>query len=447
MHADEDVKPNIFQRGKKGTYTLRFWVPERFRPIEKRKELFVSLKTTDWAEAVRAAVSVQEGILADLNTRLTGQAGPTGHAHLKAVRDLALANGHVYKPASELAVGPIEDLLRRIEDLAAQDRHAANGARVSALLGGVEEQGIMLSSLFKEYEKISTDKVRGKTPDQMRTWRNARMRAVKNLLSVIGDKPIDDIGPADALAFKLYWVERIENPEQAASEASTANKDMVYLGAMLGEIFRSRGKSEVRPFRGMRLKDEGGREIAPFEKEWIIEHLLCDNPLPGLNEEARDVLLVMVNTGCRPSELTGLRPEDIRLDAPIPYIDINRRHRKLKTDASIRQMPLWGVSLEAMKRHPEGFPTYRDKSLWSNVVGKFLREAKTADGKPLLPSDRHRPYSLRHSFEDRLTDAEVPERIDADLMGHTISREKYGKGASLIRKLHTIKKIAVTPDR
>lgn len=441
------MKPNIFQRGKKGTYTLRLWVPERFRPVETRKELFVSLKTTDWAEATRAAVAVQERILADLNAKLTGQAAPSGHDHLKAVRDLALSSGFQYKPAAELAAGPLDDILRRIEALGQKDPRAENGTMVEALLGGAAEPGVMLSSMFEEYERISGDKTRGKTPDQVRTWRNARLRAVKNFLGVVGDKPIDAIDTADALAFKLYWVERIEDPDGTANQPSTANKDMFYLGAMLGDLYRSQGKAEVRPFKGMRLAEDGGREIEPFERDWIREHLLCDNPLPGLNEEARDALLAIVNTGCRPSELTGLRPEDIRLDAPIPYIDIHKRFRKLKTDASVRKIPLWGVSLEAMLRRPDGFPTYRDKTLWSNTVGKYLRDAKGRDGKPLLPSDRHRPYSLRHSFEDRMTDAEIPERTAADMMGHTIRRERYGKGPTIEKKLEVIQRISVSPTR
>lgn len=40
-------------------------------------------------------------------------------------------------------------------------------------------------------------------------------------------------------------------------------------------------------------------------------------------------------------------------------------------------------------------------------------------------------YSLRHSFEDRMIAAGVDDRIQRDLFGHRLDRERYGKGATL----------------
>lgn len=440
---DDDVRPNLFQRGKKGTWTLRFWVPDRFRAVEPRKELFVSMKTTEWGEASAAALAVQQELMASLNARLLGAEAPGGREHYERVRDLALARGFAYRPAAELAAGPLEELLGRIESLARRDPEARDGAAVEAVLGGVAEPGLLLSGLFEEFERISGDKVRGKTEPQLRTWKNARKRAIKNLVSVIGDKAIDAITPSDAVSFKVWWVDRLADDADQASAPTTANADMAYLGNMIAEVLKAAGRPVVRPFSGMRLKKTGNdRMIEPFDPAWIRDNLLCPDPIPGLMPEARDVLLAMVNTGCRPSEIIGLVAEDIVLDAPIPYIDINRRGRSLKTDASVRKIPLWGVSLEAMKRWPGGFPTYRGKGAgWSNTVNQHLRR----NGQ--LPTDRHRAYSLRHGFEDRMTEAEIPERTAADMMGHTISRERYGKGPTLEKKLEVIRRIAVSSDR
>lgn len=49
----------------------------------------------------------------------------------------------------------------------------------------------------------------------------------------------------------------------------------------------------------------------------------------------------------------------------------------------------------------------------------------------LMESEDHVIYSLRHSFEDRMLSANFPERVKADLMGHDINRERYGKGLPL----------------
>ena len=50
-----------------------------------------------------------------------------------------------------------------------------------------------------------------------------------------------------------------------------------------------------------------------------------------------------------------------------------------------------------------------------------------------MPDDGPRAsvYGLRHGFQDRLNEVAPPERVNADLMGHGISRERYGAEPSL----------------
>ncbi|SLN38552.1 hypothetical protein [Pseudooctadecabacter jejudonensis] len=79
-----------------------------------------------------------------------------------------------------------------------------------------------------------------------------------------------------------------------------------------------------------------------------------------------------------------------------------REGRAIKNKNSTRVIPLVGVSFDAMRAFPNGFPTYRDSdATLSATVNKYLR----ANG--LMESDRHVMYSLRHSFEDRLLPAGV----------------------------------------
>ena len=74
---------------------------------------------------------------------------------------------------------------------------------------------------------------------------------------------------------------------------------------------------------------------------------------------------------------------------------------------------------------------------WSAAVNKFLAENR------LRETPRHTAYALRHGFQDRLIAAEAPERIQAELMGHKLSRPRYGEGASLEHKARWIREIAV----
>ncbi|MEO9515208.1 MAG: integrase, partial [Paracoccaceae bacterium] len=104
---------------------------------------------------------------------------------------------------------------------------------------------------------------------------------------------------------------------------------------------------------------------------------------------------------------------------------------------SKRVIPLVGVSLEAMRAFPNGFPTYRESdATLSATVSKYLR----ANG--LMESDKHVMYSLRHSFEDRLLRAGVDDRVRRDLMGHSLDRERYGQGGGLAFKAKMLQRIA-----
>jgi integrase len=53
------------------------------------------------------------------------------------------------------------------------------------------------------------------------------------------------------------------------------------------------------------------------------------------------------------------------------------------------------------------------------------------DARGMRPTLRHSLYSLRHSFEDRLTALDPPDKIIAVLMGHKHQRPKYGAGPTL----------------
>ncbi|UXM93976.1 hypothetical protein N5853_07515 [Bartonella sp. HY329] len=44
--------------------------------------------------------------------------------------------------------------------------------------------------------------------------------------------------------------------------------------------------------------------------------------LNGLNEEARAILLVAINTGARLAEISHLTPECIHLNAKVPHVEI-----------------------------------------------------------------------------------------------------------------------------
>ena len=127
--------------------------------------------------------------------------------------------------------------------------------------------------------------------------------------------------------------------------------------------------------------------------------------------------------------MPALTANTIRLDHNVPHISIEPEGRQVKSKYARRMIPLLGVSLEALRAFPEGFPRYRESSAsLSATVNKFMRE------NGLMESDNHTLYSLRHSFEDRMLAAGIDDRIRRDLFGHRLTRERYGDGASLEQK-------------
>lgn len=103
---------------------------------------------------------------------------------------------------------------------------------------------------------------------------------------------------------------------------------------------------------------------------------------------------------------------------------------------------LVGASLYAFRELGNGFDRYYSKpDQLSANLNKYLRD------HDLLPSENHTVYSLRHSFEDRLTAVEPPDKVQAALMGHRYDRPRYGDGPSLKQKLKWLQKITLDVDK
>lgn len=89
----------------------------------------------------------------------------------------------------------------------------------------------------------------------------------------------------------------------------------------------------------------------PLPPGWIVERILAVGALAELNAEGRAAVHILVETGCRLSEVANLLPAQIRLDHPIPHIIAGST--KFWEG---REIPLVGVALEAAKKFPAGFP-------------------------------------------------------------------------------------------
>ncbi|WP_430448725.1 DUF6538 domain-containing protein [Rhodophyticola sp.] len=420
---------SIAKRGR--LYHLRRRVPRRYRGVEPRETVWISLHTDSETVAHSKADRAWSQMVEAWEARLAGNS-EDAEARYQAARDLAQARGFRYLDAGAVAKLPVEDVVERVEAIPAP-ANQPDPVEAAALLGTAPEPQITVSKALELYWTLAREKTFGKSEDQLRRWEAPRKKAIRNFVAVVGDKEIANITRDDMLDFRQHWLDRIEAGEVTAN---SANKDLIHLGDVLKTVNTMKRLGLVLPLGELSFKEGEARTRPPFSDEWIVQRLLAPSALAGLNDEARGLLLGMINTGYRPSEGAALTADTIRLEGHVPHISIEPTGRQLKSQYARRVIPLVGVSLAAFKEFPEGFPRYRDSATLSATVNKFLR----VNG--LLETPRHSFYSLRHSFEDRMLAAGIDDRIRRDLFGHRLDRERYGKGASLEHVAELVARIA-----
>jgi integrase len=431
--------PDFLTR-RSGTWHFVRRVPAEFAALDRRGIVRHStrIRIADdrvGRRAARVAQKLNEALERHWDSLAAGQS-QSELTRYDEVRRRARELGYDYVQNDQLIALPIERILERLETLVARGLAQDPVAR-TALLGTEKRPSFPLSRLFEEYEAATKDETRDLSPDQLRIWRNSRMRAVAQFVKLVGDKPVTEISASDGIDYVEWWRERVLEEDVAAK---SANKDIGQLSRMLKEMSIRRRLNLPDIFKGLRLRGEVEKSRQPYDPAFIRERFLRGDGLAGLNEDARLVLYVMIETGLRPSEVVNLREGTIYLDAAIPHVKVAADGRRLKTEDSAREMPLVGVALAAMRLRPRGFAKYRDKAtVLSATVNKYLTE------NGLRPTKDHTVYSLRHSFKDRLVSIEAPDSLIDALMGHKTYKPKYGRGPSLELKLKFLEQIAFEP--
>ncbi|PKP79816.1 MAG: integrase [Alphaproteobacteria bacterium HGW-Alphaproteobacteria-18] len=439
------------KRGRRWHYVRR--VPEAARGVDSRTFVRVTLKTNsleiarERRDALEAADDQLWGLLeaaSEAPEDTLRRARELAGRRYKAATTRATARGFVYAPADELralfAVDEVMDRISALERMSPQTANAVLKAEAEALLGGVPRPAVTLSEAFAIYcDEIALGELLRKSPGQRHIWRKTKLRAVTYFAEVVGDKAISEITREDALKFYNWWADRLR-PKKGADPkgANTANRDLGNLRKLYREYFRHIGEeSRPNPFRNLAFKETISRDVPAFPDDWVRERILVPGVLEGINPEARLIAYALIETGCRPSEIANLLPEDICLEADIPHIRIRpRKDREIKTATSIRDLPLVGVSLAAMRQAPGGFPHYRDRNdLLSQSLVKAFRN------RGLMPTEKHVIYSFRHSFEKRMLEAGLDYGLRCLLMGHATNRPAYGDGGSLTYRRDELLKI------
>lgn len=425
------------RRGGRFYYCRR--VPALFSGMDTRTTIRLALRTGSLrvAQHRREALSAADDefwrdllrSLLELDTIVAHRMRANIAAKYAALRKIALAS----EPGDSGASGDFTERMHaergRPDQFAAPAALAVNPLPIAGQ--------IRISAAYKLYhEQISATRLAKKSELQRNNWFKPKDRAVAQFIAVCGDLPVLDISRADARRFHGWWATRLSATN---IHPHTANRSIGNLHTLLHEYFVFAGQEDqINPFRRLRFTEPDYRVIPPFSNGWVRKRLLVPHIYSRVHPEAALIFLALIETGCRPSEIANLTAGRIHLGPPAPFIEIRPGSgRTLKSPAANREIPLVGVSLEAMRRAPEGFLRFRDRGDYlSDVLMAFLKREN------LMESDDHRVYSLRHAFEERMLEGGIDYGLRCRLMGHRNSRPAYGSGGSISFRRKQLEKIA-----
>ena len=443
MKAIRRLDQYLRLRGDTWHYVRR--VPKAVRHIDNRTLIYRSLDTDS-----RKVARQRRDICADEDNQRWNEITPNRfqsspkHASYRDASHRARSKGFSYEPMESLvSQNTVTDLLHRLIALEPlKDSTQRKEERdADALLGSVKTPSVTITEAMDLYlSEIVADELSSKSPEQIQNFSKIKRRAVTNFVNLNGDIDMRDITREHAHAVRKFWHERI-HPKDGSKpmSGSSGNKDLGSLRKLYRRYFEHIGEEErENPFRNMRFKDKILTKVMPFKDDWVRSRILAPDVFDGLNRQGALLCMALIETGCRPSELANIKPENIRLDAEVPHIRIRpTKDRELKSGASVRDIPLVGVALEAMRQAPNGFPHYRDRSYL--LSASLTKAFKTRE---LFPTKQHRIYSFRHSFENRMLEAGLDFGLRCTLMGHRNPRPEYGDGGSLAYRRDELLKIA-----
>ena len=251
-------------------------------------------------------------------------------------------------------------------------------------------------------------------------------RNISYVIACLGSRPLDCYSSADAATFRQWLTDK------KLSNTSLARIFGV-VKAVVNFSIKEQGLECKNAFSGVYIPAENnkkrysvkGKELKSLQDECVL-----------LDDDIRWLVALISDTGMRLSEAVGLLVDDLVLDSEQPHIKlVLHPHRRLKTGASERTIPLVGSSLWAAKRIKENssskfcFSRYcTDNNCNSNsasaAINKWIK--KVISSEAVI-------HGLRHGFRDRLRAAEAPMDMIDQLGGWSLRSvgQGYGDGYPL----------------
>ena len=277
-----------------------------------------------------------------------------------------------------------------------------------------------------------------KGADRTALFFTAAKRNVGYVLEHLGDRPIDTYSSADAASFRDWLIDR-------GLTTSSISRIFETIRAVINLTIQELGLACRNDIANIYLPKKEEEKRKPIPKHEILQ---IQKTCLELADERRLVIALISDTGMRLSEALGLVWGDVRLDHEYPHINlVEHPWRQLKTSGSKRLVPLVGVSLEAIKvMHQQGFSTQFLFPSYTNEAKCNGNSASAALNKWLKQyTGQGVIHSFRHSFRDRLREAEVDVELTDQLGGWASSSigQSYGAGHTLKQKHNAMQRIVL----
>jgi integrase len=248
-------------------------------------------------------------------------------------------------------------------------------------------------------------------------------RNTQYVAKLLGDRPISSYSSNEAAQFRDWCIGQ-------GMGIKTVKRVFASVRAIINIAISEEGFDCSNAFAKTYFpNDDNAQSRQPISMQDIKKvQSLCKD----IDDEMRWLIALISDTGMRLGEAAGLLKEDIKVNEPIPHIDLKPHPwRTLKTKGSQRLIPLTNEALWASKRLLEAnndsifaFPRYCDERSC---------KANSASGGLNKWLHRYVPencviHSFRHSLRDRLRAVECPSDIVDAIGGWKTSGIGHGYG-------------------
>jgi hypothetical protein len=143
---------NIEKRGR--SWYLRWRVPKKYRTVETRAEINISLGTDSETEAQGLAVIAKSNLKAEWDALLASKVPTQDREKFDSMMALARSKRLPFATPEQIATGTMEEITRRLDLVR---REPVDSPMVAAALGGIDLPSILVSEMAPEMARIRSD--------------------------------------------------------------------------------------------------------------------------------------------------------------------------------------------------------------------------------------------------------------------------------------------------